>query len=58
MIRDELNDDGAPRPKLPLKPAEPPAKAAIIARHEEEDEDLAAYNRYLARLNSEAHRRD
>ncbi|WP_245973950.1 hypothetical protein [Thermomonospora umbrina] len=58
MIRDELNDDGVPKPKLPLEPAEPPAKDAIIKLHEEDDEDLAAYNRYLARLNAEPHRRD
>lgn len=59
MIRDELNDDGTgTAPAVPAEPAEPPATAEIIRRHEEQDEDLAAYNRYLARLNAEPHRRD
>lgn len=57
MIRDELNDDGKPKPQPPLQPPEPPAKSEIIRQQEEEDEELAAYNRYLARLNSQPGRR-
>jgi DNA-binding transcriptional regulator of glucitol operon len=61
MMRDELDDDpDAPgrAPKVIEEPAEAAVTRAIIRRQEEEDPQLAAYNRYLARLNSETHRRD
>ncbi|MFC6881792.1 MULTISPECIES: hypothetical protein [Actinomadura] len=59
MIRDDLSgDDSRQAPKVIEEPAEAAIKRAIIQRHEEEDPSLAAYNRYLARLNSETHRRD
>ncbi len=58
MVRDER--DGVPpeAPRVIEEPAEAAVKREIIRRQEEEDPALAAYNRYLARLNSESHRRD
>ncbi len=59
MIRDELNGTETTKgPKVIEEPAEASVKREIIRRQEEEDPELAAYNRYLARLNSETHRRD
>jgi DNA-binding transcriptional regulator of glucitol operon len=61
MMRDELDDDPDARgraPKVIEEPAEAAVKRAIIQQQEAEDPQLAAYNRYLARLNSETHRRD
>jgi len=61
MMRDELDDarKGSDRtPKVIEEPVEAVVKRDIIRRQEEEDPQLAAYNRYLARLNSETHRRD
>ena len=43
----------APAPKVIEEPAEAKVTREIIKRHEEEDPALAAYNRYLARLNSQ-----
>lgn len=58
MIRDELNDDGTGPAQVVFEgPVEPSATAEIIRQHEEEDEDLAAYNRYLTRLNTQQGRR-
>jgi len=57
MIRDELNDDGESHEPPPLRPEGPSAKEEIIRAQEEEDEELAAYNRYLARLNAQQGRR-
>ncbi|RAY11703.1 hypothetical protein DPM19_29240 [Actinomadura craniellae] len=54
MIRDELSDDDTEAAEEPAEPAEPRTTAEIIRQHEEEDESLAAYNRYLARLNAES----
>lgn len=51
MIRDERSGT-APAPKEIEEPVEAEEKREIIRRHEEEDPALAAYNRYLARLNS------
>jgi DNA-binding transcriptional regulator of glucitol operon len=61
MMRDELNDDPDAAGRAPAvieEPAEAELKRTIIRQQEEEDPQLAAYNRYLARLNSESHRRD
>jgi DNA-binding transcriptional regulator of glucitol operon len=59
MMRDELSDDPSTRaPAVIEEPAEAAVKRNIIRQQEEEDPQLAAYNRYLARLNSETHRRD
>jgi DNA-binding transcriptional regulator of glucitol operon len=57
MIRDELNDDKEPaQEEADGEPARPLSEAEIIRQHEAEDENLAAYNRYLARLNGESRR--
>ena len=56
MIRDERAGT-APAPKEIEEPAEAEVKREIIRRQEEEDPALAAYNRYLARLNSGGARR-
>jgi DNA-binding transcriptional regulator of glucitol operon len=56
MIRDE-KAGVAPAPKVIEEPAEAAVKREIIRRQEEEDPALAAYNRYLARLNSQTDRR-
>ncbi|GLW64215.1 hypothetical protein Arub01_24590 [Actinomadura rubrobrunea] len=57
MIRDELKGDAAPRaPQVIEEPAEAEVKREIIRQQEEEDPELAAYNRYLARLNAQASR--
>lgn len=56
MMRDELADAANPHEALVRVPEEPAAAEAsmeTIRRHEEEDPELAAYNRYLARLNTE-----
>lgn len=60
MIRDELGADkessqetGDRTGEETTAPARPPTEAELIRRHEAADEDLAAYNRYLARLNSQ-----
>ncbi|WP_067482038.1 hypothetical protein [Actinomadura hibisca] len=59
MIRDELNgeDSAKQAPKVIEEPAEAAVKREIIRQQEAEDPDLAAYNRYLARLNSQPDRR-
>ncbi|GAA2140800.1 hypothetical protein [Actinomadura napierensis] len=56
MIRDE-KAGVSPAPKVIEEPAEAAVKRAIIRQQEEEDPALAAYNRYLARLNSQTDRR-
>lgn len=62
MMRDEVNgvDENDPRraPNVIEEPAEAAVKREIIKQQETEDPALAAYNRYLARLNAESHRRD
>nr|WP_243726153.1 hypothetical protein [Actinomadura rubrisoli] len=58
MIRDERDGVEPQAPRVIEEPAEAEVKREIIRRQEEEDPALAAYNRYLARLNSETHRRD
>ena len=56
MIRDELSDDEEAEEDRTAVPDRPLSEAELIQQHEAEDEDLAAYNRYLARLNAESHR--
>jgi DNA-binding transcriptional regulator of glucitol operon len=56
MVRDELSDDKEPADEAVAEPTRPLSEAEIIRQHEAEDENLAAYNRYLARLNAESHR--
>jgi len=61
MIRDDLADDPDARhraPKVIEEPAEAGITRQIIRQQEEEDPQLAAYNRYLARLNAQTDRRD
>ncbi|MFD0691728.1 hypothetical protein [Actinomadura fibrosa] len=58
MIRDERDGVAPPAPQVIEEPAEAAVTREIIRRQEEEDPALAAYNRYLARLNAETHRRD
>ncbi|MEV5828608.1 hypothetical protein AB0L25_23900 [Spirillospora sp. NPDC052242] len=58
MIRDERNGVESPAPKVIEEPAEAKVKREIIRQQEEEDPALAAYNRYLARLNAQSGRRD
>ena len=60
MIRDELETDPAEKNKRKVieEPAEAEVKRTIIRQQEEEDPELAAYNRYLARLNAQSGRRD
>ena len=53
MIRDE-RAGVRPAPRTIEEPAEAEVKREIIRQQEEEDPALAAYNRYLARLNSES----
>lgn len=53
MIRDERSGT-APAPKVIEEPAEAEITQKIIREQEDEDPALAAYNRYLARLNSES----
>jgi DNA-binding transcriptional regulator of glucitol operon len=53
MIRDELSDDGKPAEEDPVEPGRPVSEAELIKQHEAQDENLAAYNRYLARLNAQ-----
>lgn len=60
MMRDELGDAGKPAEPAAEEIAEPVREetaAEIIRQHEEEDPELAAYNRYLARLNAQPGRR-
>ncbi|MCW2902724.1 MAG: hypothetical protein JWO67_4989 [Streptosporangiaceae bacterium] len=52
MIRDEINGVGTPDEE-PVEPGRPQTEAEIIREHEAEDPGLAAYNRYLSRLNAE-----
>lgn len=54
MIRDEVNGVGSPEEDEPVEPGRPVSEAELIEQHEAEDENLAAYNRYLARLNAQA----
>jgi hypothetical protein len=54
MMRDELKDDGRPAETEPAEPVRPLSEAELIRQHEAEDESLAAYNRYLARLNAQS----
>lgn len=57
MIRDELSDDKEQEDEpAAAASTRPLSEAELIQQHEAEDEDLAAYNRYLARLNAESHR--
>lgn len=56
MIRDELSDDEESEEERTTAPVRPLSEAELIQQHEAEDEDLAAYNRYLARLNAESPR--
>ncbi|WP_242906762.1 hypothetical protein [Actinomadura terrae] len=58
MIRDERDGVEPQAPRVIEEPAEAAVTREIIRRQEEEDPALAAYNRYLARLNAESHRRD
>ncbi|WP_018657751.1 hypothetical protein [Actinomadura flavalba] len=59
MMRDELaGEESRTAPAVIEEPAEAEVTREIIRRQETEDPSLAAYNRYLARLNSETHRRD
>ncbi|MBW8482507.1 hypothetical protein [Actinomadura parmotrematis] len=59
MMRDDLASDGKPKePQVIEEPAGAAVTRELIRQHEAEDPELAAYNRYLARLNSETHRRD
>ncbi|HEY8478997.1 MAG TPA: hypothetical protein VIL71_04110 [Spirillospora sp.] len=53
MIRDERKGT-EPAPEVIEEPAEAEVKQEIIRRQEEEDPALAAYNRYLARLNAQS----
>lgn len=55
MIRDELTGAGAPA-EPEAAPGPPPTEAELIKQHEAEDPELAAYNRYLQRLNSRVSR--
>ncbi|GAA0942089.1 hypothetical protein [Actinocorallia libanotica] len=52
MIRDELKGVGR-EPAEPAEPVVPKTEAELIKEAEAEDPSLAAYNRYLARLNSQ-----
>jgi DNA-binding transcriptional regulator of glucitol operon len=54
MMRDELNDDKRPAEVGPAEPVRPLSETELIRQHEAEDENLAAYNRYLARLNAQS----
>ena len=58
QARADERNGAAPAPKVIEEPAEAAVTRKIIRQQEEEDPALAAYNRYLARLNSESHRRD
>ena len=53
MIRDERSGAPRPAPEKIEEPAEAEVKQEIIRQQEDEDPALAAYNRYLARLNSQ-----
>jgi DNA-binding transcriptional regulator of glucitol operon len=55
VCRDVLHppEDAAPAPKVSRRPAPEPA-AAVAPVTDEEDPELAAYNRYLAKLNEGA----
>jgi DNA-binding transcriptional regulator of glucitol operon len=55
MIRDELSDEEKPV-EGPAEPGRPISEAELIKQHEAQDENLAAYNRYLARLNAQTPR--
>jgi DNA-binding transcriptional regulator of glucitol operon len=59
MIYDEVHaeDKDEAGPDTAGQYAEPAAVAAQDARNGADDPELAAYNRYLARLNAEAQRR-
>ncbi len=52
MMRDELKGAGKDAESEPAEPVVPKTEAQLIKEAEEEDPGLAAYNRYLARLNS------
>jgi hypothetical protein len=52
MVRDELNGDERP----PGQEAAPLAERGVPPYDDEDDEELAAYNRRLARLSDEASR--
>lgn len=55
MMRDELSgDETRQAPKVIEEPAAAAVKRELIRQHEAEDPSLAAYNRYLARLNAES----
>lgn len=56
MMRDTLSDDGSggqPEP-VAAESAVPSTTEEIIREHEAEDPELAAYNRYLARLGAQS----
>jgi DNA-binding transcriptional regulator of glucitol operon len=54
MVRDELADAAKPPvvEDLETEPVRPPTELELIKEAEAENPDLAAYNRYLSRLNS------
>ncbi|MEV5573345.1 hypothetical protein AB0L06_25155 [Spirillospora sp. NPDC052269] len=60
MMRDEVTgEESIPRgPKVIEEPAAKAVTQQIIERQESEDPELAAYNRYLNRLNTQTGRRD
>ncbi|MEO5875471.1 MAG: hypothetical protein ABIS86_12675 [Streptosporangiaceae bacterium] len=54
MIRDDLADARKPAEveDPDAEPVRPPTELELIKEAEDENPDLAAYNRYLTRLNS------
>jgi DNA-binding transcriptional regulator of glucitol operon len=52
MMRDEIAEDGKEAEPEPAEPARKPTEVELIKQAEADDPDLAAYNRYLDRLNS------
>jgi DNA-binding transcriptional regulator of glucitol operon len=52
VCRDAVRPPPADRPRAPARRAPEPA-VAVVPVTDEEDPELAAYNRYLARLNEE-----
>jgi DNA-binding transcriptional regulator of glucitol operon len=53
MIRDEIKSPGGKGASAEAEPVVPKTEAELIKEAEEEDPRLAAYNRRLARLNSQ-----
>lgn len=56
MMRDELKEVGKEPVEEAGEPVRPLSEAELIKEAEDEDPELAAYNRYLARLNSQRRR--